>query len=179
MRRSLVVLALAVATATRAAAPTARTEAARLRFSVPHVWTRVPATSDVRAAQFRIPRAPGDEEDGELVLFFFGAGQGGGAEDNLRRWYGQFEQPDGKASQDAAVVTIRTIDGLRVTSVDLPGTYVGMAPKAARKAGWRLLGAVIEGDGGPWYFKATGPAATIEGAKADFEALLRSLEVHR
>jgi hypothetical protein len=130
----------------------------------------------VRAAQYRIPGDGG--EDGELILYYFGEGKGGGADDNLQRWYGQFEQPDGRPSKDAAVVTIRTVKGLRVTSIDLPGAYTGMGPKAERKPGWRMLGAVVEGEGGPWYFKATGPAATIERAKADFDALLASLEVH-
>src|SRR2546425_12447472 len=76
--------------AASAAAESLNTEAAGMRFVVPRNWDRVPAPSDARAAQYRIPRAAGDAEAGELVLFFFGRGKGGSAEDNLARWYGQF-----------------------------------------------------------------------------------------
>ena len=178
-RAGALVLALGV---TAAASETMRTEAAGLRFAVPKTWTRVPAPSDVRAAQYRIPRAAGDSEDGELILYFFGKGQGGSAQDNLERWYGQLTQPDGRPSRDAAVVTMRTVNGLHVTAVDLAGTYTAsaMSGQTARpKPGTRMLAAVIEGEEGPWFFKAVGPAATIALAKGDFDALLASLEPHR
>jgi hypothetical protein len=164
------------------AAETTRTEAAGLRFNVPKSWTRVPAPSDVRAAQYTIPKAAGDPEDGEFILFFFGKGKGGGVEDNLERWYGQFAQPDGKASKDVAVVTIRTVNGLHVTTVDLSGTYTAMmgpGQKAEPKAGYRMIGAIIEGDEGPWFVKATGPLATIDAARHDIDTLLQSVEAHR
>ena len=181
MRGLVLLVALGLATPTTA--QTQRTEAAGLRFSVPGTWTRIPASSEMRAAQYRIPHASGDSEDGELILFFFGATKGGGVQDNLDRWYGQFSQPDGRLSRDAAVLTIRTVHGLRVTMVDLPGTYLGGgmgggAPPAP-KPGWRMLGAIIEGEGGPWFLKALGPDATIRQAKGDFEALVDSLEPHR
>ena len=116
------------------------------------------------------------------MLFFFGKGQGGSAEQNVDRWTGQFTQPDGKPSKDAAVVTIRTVNGLKQTSVDVAGTYkpapMGGAGGAA-KPGWRLLAAVVEGDGGPWFWRLTGPEATVAAAKPQFEALLASLEAHQ
>ena len=175
---------LAVAFASAAwGAEMARTEAAGLRFAVPKTWTRVPAPSDMRAAQYKLPRAGSDAEDAELTLFFFGEGKGGGAEQNLERWYGQFTEPDGRPSRDAAVVTKRTVNGLRLTAVDLAGTYVGSPmggpPSAGAKPGYRLLAAVVEGDGGPWFFKVVGSAATVAQAKDGFDALLLSLEPHR
>src|SRR5439155_22587125 len=157
------VLVLAAALAAPVTAETMRHEAAGLRFSVPKAWTRVPAPSDVRAAQYKIPGAGGDAEDGELILFYFGKGKGGGVQENLERWYGQFTQKDGKPSKDAAVLTIRTVNGLRVTVADLAGVYTPMAgpmQKGEPKPGYRMLGAIVEGDEGPWFFKATGPEAT-------------------
>jgi hypothetical protein len=38
-----------------------------------------------------------------------------------------------------------------------------------------MLAALVEGPGGPWVFKATGPEATMEAAREDFFALLRSV----
>ena len=183
MRAKTVLLLLLVVIATRVgAADTVRTEAVGLRFTVPAGWTRVPAASDVRAAQWRIPQASGDGQEGELVLFFFGKGKGGSAQENLDRWYAQVAEPDGRPSRDAGVVTIRTTNGLRVTSLDLPGTYRPMPAGgggAEPRAGFRLLAATVEGDDGPWFFRAAGPEATMAAAKAGFESVLASVEPHR
>lgn len=180
--RVLLATALAAGSVSLAAADPVRTQAAGLRFSHPSEWVRVPAPSDMRAAQFRVPKVAPDTEDGEAVLFFFGEGKGGGTQENLDRWYGQMTQPDGKASKDAGVVTIKTVKGLKVTALDLPGTYKGMAAPggpATPKPGSRLLAAAIEGAGGPWFFRVVGPDATVRAAKAGFDALLESVEAHR
>jgi hypothetical protein len=159
-----------------------RSESAGLRYTVPAEWARVPAPSDMRAAQFRVPHAVADAEDGELVLFFFGPGQGGSAQQNVERWIGQFSQAGGKPAKDAAVVTIRTVNGLKQTSVDVAGAYkpapMGGAGGAA-KPGWRLLAAVVEGPGGPWFWRLTGPEATVAAAKPQFDDMLASLEAHQ
>jgi hypothetical protein len=153
-------------------------EDAGLRYSVSTDWVRVPAPSDMRAAQYRVPGAEG--QDAELVIFFFGLGQGGDAEANLARWYGQFTQPDGSASRDKAVVTIRTVNDLKVTAVDLAGTYTAMRQGGPAQAtpDQRMLAAVVEGKGGPWFLRLVGPAATVEAAKPGFDDLLRSLHSH-
>ena len=176
MRRTLLLVAVLAPAAL--AGETTRTEAVGLRFAVPTAWTRVPAPSDVRAAQWRLPRAAGDAEDGEVILFFFGAGKGGSAAENLERWYAQLTPADGRPARDAAVVTMRTVRALRVTAVDLAGAYRA-APSGAAKPGFRLLAAVIEGPGGPWFLKAVGPEATVARARDGFEALLASLAAHR
>src|SRR5689334_1272177 len=175
-------IALVAAAVTVAPAEPVRTQAAGLRFSIPSEWVRVPAPSDMRAAQFRVPKTGSDTEDAEAVLFFFGPGQGGGTQENLDRWYGQMTQPDGKPSKDAGIVTIKTVKGIKVTALDLPGTYKGMpAPgqPAVAKSGYRLLAAAIEGEGGPWFMRVVGPDATVKAAKPGFDALLESVEVHK
>ena len=45
----------------------------------------------MRFKQFTIPAAAGDQNDAELVIFFFGPGQGGGTDANLTRWKGMFD----------------------------------------------------------------------------------------
>jgi hypothetical protein len=177
MSRRAIALSVLVATIAAASDPV-RNEAVGLRFAVPAEWTRVPAASDVRAAQWRIPGSGGD---GELVLFYFGKGKGGSAPENLERWYAQMTEPDGRASRDAGVVTIRTVNGLRVTFLDLPGTYHPMPAGgggAEARPGFRVLAAVVEGADGPWFFRAVGPDATIGAARSGFEALLASVEAH-
>jgi hypothetical protein len=160
MRAFLILVSLVVVAP--AGAETIRGQAAGLRFAHPADWVRVPAPSDMRAAQFRVPKAANDAQDAEAVLFFFGKGQGGSVQDNLDRWYAQVTQPDGKASKDAGVVTIKTVKGLKVTALDLPGTYkpmpsVGRGGDATPQPGSRLLAAVVEGEGGPWFFRVIGP----------------------
>jgi hypothetical protein len=180
--RALATLLVTVMLSSIASAEAVRTQAAGLRFTHPGEWVRVPAPSDMRAAQFRVPKTAGDTEDAEAVLFFFGEGKGGSADDNLERWYGQMTQPDGKASKDAGTVTIKTVNGMKVTTLDLPGTYKGMpAPGTppTTKAGHRLLAAMIEGKGGPWFFRIVGPDATVKAAKPAFDAFVASVEAHQ
>lgn len=180
--RILLAILLSSVTAVAHAGDMLKTQAAGLRFQHPSSWTRVPAPSDMRAAQFRVPRTEGDADDGEFVLFFFGKGQGGGTQENIDRWRGQMGAADGAPSKDAGVVTIKTIRGLKVTALDVSGTYKGMGPAggaAAAKSGYRLLAAVVEGDPGPWFFRLVGPAATVAAAKPGFDALLESVEAHQ
>lgn len=181
MRRLMVPAVIAATIALAVAGDTSRKEDAGLRYSVPTAWQRVPAPSDMRAAQYRIPRSGADTEDGELVLFFFGKGQGGGVEQNLERWYGQFTQPDGRPTKETAVISTRKVGGLDVTEVDLSGTYKPAAMgggSGAEKQNYRMLAAVVQGEGGPWFFRATGPKTTIQNAHADFAEMLGTLEPH-
>ena len=79
-------------------------------------------------------------------------------------------------------MTIRTVGALKVTSVDLSGTYsptpMRAGAPAASQPGTRMLAAVVEGEGGPWFFRLVGPAGIVGGAKAEFEKLVLSLEPH-
>jgi hypothetical protein len=72
-----------------------------------------------------------------------------------------------------------TAHGLNVTWVEVAGTMkpstVGMGPTTAQP-GSRLLGAVVEGPGGPWYLKLIGPDATVAAARSSFLDLLRGLK---
>jgi hypothetical protein len=170
-----------VAVASASPTGTIRTEAAGLRFTLPGGWKRVPTALETRAAEYRVPPAPGDTAETEFVLFFLGEGKGGDAPTHLERWYARFVQPDGRPSRDAAVVTRRTVNDLDVTAIDLAGTYVGSGGGAgsAGVSGFRLLGGVVEGKGGPWVFEMLGPAATVGQAKPGFDALLASVQAHR
>jgi hypothetical protein len=39
----------------------------------------------------------------------------------------------------------------------------------------RLIGAVVEGPGGPWFFKATGPSQTLADQRQGFRDMLMAL----
>jgi len=152
--------------------------AGSLAFAAPPGWQTRPAASTMRIAEFVIPRAPGDTEDGELVIYYFGTGAGT-IDANIDRWIGQIQQPDGSATADKAKRATRTVNGLRLTMVDAEGTYVAeMRPGATEhynKPGFRLRAAVVETPRGPYYIKMTGPAKTIGGTDAAFTAFVGSL----
>jgi hypothetical protein len=42
---------------------------------------------------------------------------------------------------------------------------------------WALLGAIVEGIDGPYYFKLVGPKATVDANAADFRAMITGMKV--
>jgi len=156
----------------------AATAPGSLAYTAPAVWQTRPAASRMRVAEFVIPHASGDAEDGELIVYYFGTGAGTVAA-NIDRWIGQIQQPDGSSTKDKARRSSQTVNGMTVTTVDATGTYVAeMRPGAAEhfnKPGFRLRAAVVETPRGPYYIKMTGPAKTMAAADAAFAAFLGSL----
>jgi hypothetical protein len=134
----------------------------------------------MRVAEFVVPRAPGDKEDAEIVVYYFG-GTGGSIAANVDRWIGQIQQPDGTASNDKARREARTVNGLKVSLVDVSGTYVAEVRPGAtdrhNKPNFRLRAAVVETPRGPYFIKMTGPAKTVAAADADFKTFVGSLRV--
>src|SRR5438067_484300 len=151
---------------------------AGLTFTAPAAWHARPAASTMRVAEFVVPKAAGDPEDAEVIVYFFGLSVGS-VNANVDRWIGQMQQPDGSPSQDKARREAQTINGLKVTTVDVAGTYVAeMRPGATErynKPGFRLRAAVVETPRGPYYIKMTGPAKTMAAADADFRKFLATL----
>lgn len=147
-----------------------------LTFTAPPAWKSRPAASSMRVAEFAVPRAPGDAEDGEVIIYFFGR-MGGSVDANVQRWIGQFERPrDAPADGNR---TSFTVGSLKVTAVDVSGTYVAeVRPGAAErhnKPNFRMRAAVVETPKGPHFVKFTGPANTVKAATADFDAFIKSL----
>jgi hypothetical protein len=134
----------------------------------------------MRAATYTLPAAAGDSEDGECAIYYFGPGQGGSADANVKRWVGQFQAPGGGPADALAKTTKKTINGLTVTIVDLTGTYMfrpaPMAPQATPKPGYRMLAAIAEGSQAPVFFKLTAPKKTADAAEADFLKMIESLK---
>src|SRR5687768_8540566 len=61
----------------------AQNAAGELRYKVPSGWTAEKPTSDMRVAQYKLPKAEGDGEDALLIVYYFGQGQGGSAQANI------------------------------------------------------------------------------------------------
>jgi hypothetical protein len=147
--------------------------AAGVHWTAPESW-KAQGARPMRAATYGVPAAPGDKEDGECGIYYFGQGKGGSVDDNMKRWIGQFEP----ARQDAEPRK-RTINGLNVTSINLSGIYTGaggpMATTKTIKPGYRLLGAIVEAPEGLIFIMFTAPAKTAAANQVNFENLLKSL----
>ena len=145
----------------------------------PADWKESPSASSMRLKQFSVPKTAGDTFDAELVIFYFGAGQGGGIEANLDRWKKMFEAPAGKPI--ASKVDKLKVGKVPVTILDVSGTYLykasPMAPTPAEpRAGHRMLAVVFESPQGPYFFRLVGPEKTVTKQKPAFEKWIKSFK---
>ena len=141
------------------------------RFELPANWRREQPSSGMRLAQAVVPGPAGP---GELAVFHFGAGRGGSVESNFDRWLGQLDQLAGSTPERGEL----SAAGFRISWIDARGTLLpstmGSGPTTPQP-GFRLLGAVVEGEGGPWFFKVTGPQTTLAAEREAFFDLLRGV----
>ena len=164
MRRMLkqISLAITIAAVTLVATmvscaqqPAQDSAAAKLHFKAPPEWVVEKTTSTMRVAQYKLPKEAGDAEDALLVLYYFGQGQGGSTSANIERWVNQIKQSDGSDSKDKAKEETFTVNNLKLTTIDLAGTYTAeMAPGSGtftNNPNYRLRAAVIETPKGSYY----------------------------
>ena len=169
-------------TATRSSSSAAQSQnvTGELHYKVPDGWTAEKPTSDMRLAQYKLPKAEGDGEDALLVLYYFGQGQGGSAQANIDRWINQIKQPDGQSSKERAKTETLTVNGLQVNTVDVAGHYSGgMSPDSApadNKSIYRLRAAVIDTPQGSYFVKLTGPENTVGHWDQAYTNYLKSFE---
>ena len=152
---------------------------ATLKFDAPAGWVSKPASSTMRVAEFALPKTAGDTDDATLTIFFFGATQGGNVQANIDRWIGQMSQPDGRASKDVAKTSSMESHGLKITLVDVTGTYVAeVSPGSTEhfnKPGFRQRAGYIDTPGGPYFVKLIGPEKTVAKWNESVDAFLKTL----
>lgn len=148
-----------------------------LAWKPPAGWTPETPSSAMRRAQYRVSGPGGGAE---CVVFYFGPGQGGDARSNAERWASQFAQPDGRASSDVMKTSRLRVGDHDALLVEVTGTYSGgmaMGSEApAPQPGAMLLGAIVQGPDANWFFKFTGPEATVRAQKGAFLQMVRSVE---
>ncbi len=149
-----------------ASAPNAGPE--DVSWEAPKAWQSMPNANTMRKATYKIAKASGDAEDAELTV----SSAGGGVDANIKRWAGQFGNADAKTEP-------RTVNGLKVTLVEIKGTFASgggmMGGPTTPKDKFMLLGAVVDGGERQHFFKMTGPEKTVMAAKKDFDALVASI----
>lgn len=149
-----------------------------LTWTAPEGWVAVEPSSPMRKAQYRVA---GDGGEAELVVFYFGPGEGGDAQSNAERWASQFAPAAGTEPGEHLKMSELDVEGIAVTMVEVRGTYSGgmvMGGGAPTpQPGFMLLGAIAKGPDANWFFKLTGPEATVDGQRDTFDAFVRSFHV--
>ena len=173
-----ILLALA-ACLVRAEQPAAAFKAGDFSFAIPTGWRSVEPSSPMRKAELRVPGPEGTGAAGEAIItvFHFGQGQGGTVQQNIDRWFGQF---DGDNDAKGAASAKETIGTVPVTFARARGTFQSGMPgqPTTPLEGQALLGAILESPNGDVYVKMTGPAPTVEKAELAFVQMVREACQH-
>lgn len=151
-----------------------------IHFTASGTWKSVPPRSNMLDAELKISRVEGDTADGRLTIM----GAGGSIEDNIVRWQGQFVQPDGSDTADKTKQKKSEVDGQKVITVDITGTFMDSVggpfsgqPKVERKD-YRMLAAIIQTEAnGNYFVKLYGPKTTIDKNAKHFKSMIKSMKV--
>lgn len=129
----------------------------------------------MRVSQYQLPPAEGDAEAASLVVYYFGAGQGGSVNANLERWIGQMQTP-----RESPKTETTTVNGLKVTLLDVSGAYaggdMGGGGGAQIKPNFRMRAGVIETPKGAYFIKLVGPEKTVNRWDQAFQDFIKSAD---
>lgn len=145
------------------------------RSAVPAGWVSRPASSNMRLAEFVIPSAD-SSPDAEVVIYFFGKGQGGTVAANLARWKAQFSMPDGSPVYES--VTRDSTGAFPLTIAEYRGTYargIGAGDAANAKSGQALVAGVAETPRGTLFIQLFGPVDRVTAARPAFVRFVKGL----
>ncbi len=138
----------------------------------PATWIEHPPQGSMRLANFTVPGRDGAEA-AHIVVFYFGATQGGSIDANIDRWQMQFE-PD--ADNDLVEPSIDSFeaDTMAVTLVEFAGSWKKMG------ATWYtpdqlFMTAIVETPRGNLFIRFAGQTATVEANRPDFVRMIRGL----
>ncbi len=139
----------------------------------PASWIEHPPRGPMRLANITVPGRAGSEA-AHIVVFYFGADQGGTIDANIDRWQTQF-QPDENNDLVEPVIERFEVNTMPVTLVELAGSWRKMGA-TWYTADQLFLMAIVETPRGKLFIRFAGQAATVEANRADFVKMLESLE---
>ncbi len=152
----------------------------KLIMKAPAPWKKGEPKSSMIEHEFLAPIDAKEEETARITIM----SAGGSIDANIDRWYGQFEQPDGKPTKEKAKTEKFDVAGNTVHWVDIPGNFketMGGGPfsggKTVVRENYRMLGAIIVSkDQRQVFIKMTGPADVVEKLSDSFKKSLKELE---
>ncbi|MBX3355502.1 MAG: hypothetical protein KF724_07360 [Phycisphaeraceae bacterium] len=150
-----------------------RIEIGGLVMPKPVTWVWQPPSMQFRTLQYGVPAPGGATPAAELIFSVFPVGDGGPIDPNIDRWAGQFRTPEG-GPVTPTNRSVREVEGLRLTRVDLAGAYMGMGAAAPRPETAQLA-VIVEAPDSRVFIRLLGPAATVEAARSDFDALVEGI----
>jgi hypothetical protein len=121
---------------------------------------------------------PGSQrgQSAELIVYYFGAGQGGTPQANIARWKSQFRTANGTPSTPQVVRF--EVSGLPVTRVKLQGSYargIGTGPGGTGKPDQTLIAALLQTPQGQVTIQLHGDTTLINALEPDFDRMLRKV----
>jgi hypothetical protein len=153
-------------------------EIAGMKSKTPDGWVEGKA-GDMRLAAYKLPKAEGDDTDGELVVFYFKGGSGS-VKDNFKRQLNRYKAEEGK---ELDVKESKTNVGKIESPMQvITGTYIEKFPpfdpkaKETPKPGYKQLYVVTLTESGDYYFRLNGPAKTIAKHEKDFMEFLKNFK---
>jgi hypothetical protein len=163
-----------IASATK---PAAAAKKAEVVWTMPPSWKAMP-DRPMRQATYQVPGSAGSDSAGpaEVAVFYFGVGQGGDVEANITRWLGQFKD----LAPDQAERGQREVHGFSIATVRVrEGTFSSGMPggPTVPQEKYGLNAAVVETPAGPYFFKMTGPSATVDAEEGHFSEFLGSIQL--
>lgn len=177
MRRTLLFVSL-VGSLTVIAAPAAGAQATLTLLdyhtTVPPAWAPRAPSSTMRLAEYTL--LPDPAGSAEVVVYFFGKGQGGNVDANLARWKAQFSTPDGSPVPET--VLRETSGPFPLTFAEYRGNYrrgVGTGSTDSVRTGQTLIAGIAETPRGTLFFQLFGNSARVDEAKPAFQRFVRGL----
>lgn len=169
-------LLIASSAATASAAQGATITLLDYKTTIPAGWTTRTPSSTMRLAEFVVPGA--DASSGaEVVVYFFGKGQGGTVGSNIERWKAQFSTPDG--SPVPMSITTDSTRSFPITFAEFRGMYargIGAGSPDQARTGQTLLAGIAETPRGTLFIQLFGPSARVATERQAFMAFVKGLE---
>lgn len=144
-------------------------EVGGLVFPKPLSWLWTSPRVRFRTLQYDVPGVGSGAGAAELVFSLFRGTDGGPTDMNIDRWVGQFRTADGGPAE--AETSTEERGGLVIHRIETAGSYQAMGQPAPRP-GQMQVGAIIEAPDRRVFVRLVGPEATVEAAKADFDAMI-------
>lgn len=142
-------------------------------FEYSKPWIRQQVTSSMRAGQLTYDHEDENLKDVDVVIYFFGQGQGGGIQANIDRWIGQFEgTPESKTEE-------REMGDRKVTFLEATGTYMEsmggpFSGNKTAKPDYMMLAAILPSPQGAVFLKLTGPKDSVKAMQEAFDKFAAS-----
>lgn len=143
----------------------------RQTIVIPKGWDETPPSSNMRLRQAKVPKAEGDTEETEFVIFGF-QNNAGGLDANSSRWIKQFGGKDAVKAERS----VKCGSGAPVSILELEGRYDAGMGGGEIKPICKMIAGYVDTSEGARVFKIIGPPKTVDAHKAEFDKVIGSFK---